>query len=77
MSKIAAPPYIQASKIAHPHDPMDLNKLDLIISALTTSNPPPLNRFILSPIPAYLIILELRDEYRQNNKYIRYSLKDY
>ena len=27
-SKTAAPPYAQAPKIAHPHDPMDLNELD-------------------------------------------------
>ena len=79
ISKIATPLYVQVPKIAYPHDLIDLNELDkLIISALTTtplSNPP--NHFILPPIPARLIILELRDKYRQNDKYIRYSLKDY
>jgi len=77
MSKTAAPPYVQAPKIAHPHDPMDLNKLDLTIGALTTSNPPPPNRSISPSMPARSIILELYDEYRRNNRYVRYGLKDH
>jgi hypothetical protein len=80
-SKTAAPLYVQAPRIAH--DPMDVS--ELAISTFTTAPPNPpsppssnLSNLPISPkIPARSIILELRDEYKRNSKYIRYSLKDY
>jgi hypothetical protein len=57
----------------------------MIIGAFTTAPPNPpspsssnlSNPPILPKIPARSIILELRDEYRRNGRYIRYGSKDY
>jgi len=85
MSKITTPLYVQVPKIIH--DLMNLNKINIIttISAFMTTSPNPpslpslnlLNSFILPKILACSITLELRDKYKQNNKYIRCDLKDY
>jgi hypothetical protein len=85
MSKIATPLYVQVPKITH--DLMNLNKINIIttISAFMTTSPNPLslpslnlsNPSILPKIPARSTTLELRDEYKQNGKYIRCDLKDY
>jgi hypothetical protein len=48
---------------------------ELTINAFTTSNP--LNRSILPPILARSTTLELRDEYRQTGRYVRYGSKDH
>jgi hypothetical protein len=76
-SKTAAPPYVQALRIAH--DPMDVS--ELTIGAFTTAPPPPPsnppNRSILPPMPARSTTLKLRDEYRRNGKCVKCNSKDY
>ena len=62
-SKTAAPPYVQAPKIAH--DPMDVS--ELIIGAFTTFPYSPLpDPLILPKMPARSTTLELRDDYEDS-----------